>query len=616
MRRFGSWTMALAVVINLAACVGEDESLEAIDEEDELADDGKYEAWNQANNPAFVDSTFVYDIDQIPVEGHAKTPPWSGDYWATQRDSINHRWDGSDSLSPAEKIEAAFGLTGFSKKITDNFGIYGHGRRACDQDSECADLMDGSACAKPRGATGDKAGRCIPGWWGICHGWAPAAFAEPAPVKPVVRNGVTFYPGDLEGLMSLAYSENLPTKFISERCNKESVRFDNTGRPVAGESACFDTNGGTFLVVVGNMLGLRQTSLVEDRTYTDQVWNQPVRGYKITNAVGGKLKEVPLAEALRLLGLDLSFTSVLAETTIAKDARQSGVYTATASGELTIKMSGTGDADLYVKKGATPTDAVYDCRPYEGSSSEVCKLTVASGDQVHWLITGFAATSKVALGVGVPGSSNGYQYNPRAKRFFHIEMDFQYITESQPARESHVDVIDNYTVTDHYSFLVETDLAGKIIGGEWLGASNMLHPDFLWWPSGKPTGTLPGGLTYAMVKEMNDEAADRATLPGPAGETTVLFSNEKVVSASKYATVGVPGGKTLTVTMTGTGSGNADLYVKIGRKPTLTSFDRASTGATSSETVSVTAPGAGGTYYVRVRPTTGTSFVNVTATIR
>ena len=40
-------------------------------------------------------------------------------------------------------------------------------------------------------------------------------------VNPVVRNGVTFYPGDLEGILSLVYSRNLPTKFLSSRCDKE-----------------------------------------------------------------------------------------------------------------------------------------------------------------------------------------------------------------------------------------------------------------------------------------------------------------------------------------------------------------------------------------------------------
>ena len=91
MRRFGYWTTALLLSVNLAACAADDDASEAIDGEDPIADDGKYEAWNQANNPAFVDSTFVYEVEQLPLDGRAKNAPWSGDYWATARDSIAAR---------------------------------------------------------------------------------------------------------------------------------------------------------------------------------------------------------------------------------------------------------------------------------------------------------------------------------------------------------------------------------------------------------------------------------------------------------------------------------------------------------------------------------------------
>jgi len=40
---------------------------------------------------------------------------------------------------------------------------------------------------------------------------------------------------------------------------------------------------------------------------------------------------------------------------------------------------GTGDADLYVKFGAEPTDSVYDCRPYKSGNVESCASTQAGG---------------------------------------------------------------------------------------------------------------------------------------------------------------------------------------------------------------------------------------------
>ena len=40
---------------------------------------------------------------------------------------------------------------------------------------------------------------------------------------------------------------------------------------------------------------------------------------------------------------------------------------------------GSGDADLYVKFGAEPTDSVYDCRPYKSGNVESCASTDAGG---------------------------------------------------------------------------------------------------------------------------------------------------------------------------------------------------------------------------------------------
>ena len=606
MRTLGRWIGLGALVVNLAAC-GAVTSGPADDEEN-VMDPGKYEAWNEANNPAYVDSSFVYEVDQLPVEGKTARDPWPGDYWATARDSINYRWDG-DNPSPAEKAEQALSLPGFAGAVTNNFGIYGQGRPSCTTSSDCSSLNDGSSCVFPRGQSGANAGRCIPGWWGICHGWTPAALSEPAPQKPVTRNGVTFYPGDLEGLMSLVYSRNLPTKFLSERCNKDHVRLDNTGRPVDGDSECRDTNPGTLHVVLTNFLGLRHTGLAEDRIYNLEVWNQPIRSFKVTNAQNGKLQEISKADAVAMLGLaNLRFSDLLAATDVKKDEQKSGVYTATVAGEVVIKMAGAGDADLYVRKGAAPDANTYDCRPYTGTSNEECRVSVAVGDKLYWMVTGYAATSTgVSVQAGVPEGTPNYVYNTAAQRFFYVELDLDYITEAAPAHT--VADADSYTSTDHYQYILETDANGRILGGEWVGDSRALHPDFLWWPNGKPEGTLPGGLDYAMVKSLNDEAAG----VGGGPTTSTLLDNVALGTTSKYVTVGVPGGAKLTVEMRGTG--NADLYVRLGAKPSVNVYSAKSTGPTSTESVTLTAPPAGGTYYVRARPVSGSPTVTVTATI-
>jgi hypothetical protein len=601
-----TWVMVLGSACSMAAC-----DAGVVDEEPDELPPGKYEAWNAANNPAYVDSTFVYDTAALPVKGQTAQAPTPGDYWATAADSINVRWDGDSSLSPAEKVEKALDKTGFAKAVTNNFGIYSGSRKACNSASDCEDQNDGSDCVTPRGVTGDKVGRCIPGWWGICHGWSPFAISEPAPTHAITRNGVTFYPGDLEGIMSLVYSQSLPTKFISTRCDKENLPVDANGRVVAGE--CRDMNPGTMHVVLSNFLGLRKTGLVEDRTWDLQVWNQPVRGFEVTNAQAGKLVEISKADAIARLGLGMSYTNLVSNVTVAKDATQSGSYAAPAAGDVLIKMTGTGDADLYVKVGSAPSTSAYDCRPYTGESNEECTVHANAGDKVYWMASGYAATSTVTVAVGKPDPTATYVYNTSAARFFYVEADVHYISESSPAHESHVQVVDQYTRTDSYQYILEADAAGKIVGGEWVGASREAHPDFMWWPNGKPTGTLPGGLTYADAKSLIDESAGATNVM--TGGSTTLLNNEVVSGVSKYFPVGVPGGKTLKVTSSGTG--DVDLYVKLGTRPSLTYFTaKSTTTGTSSESLSVTAPAAGGTYYVRVRPMASSSTVTVTYTIQ
>jgi len=44
-----------------------------------------------------------------------------------------------------------------------------------------------------------------PTWYGHCNGWTAAAIRHPEPQKPVVRNGITFTPADIKGLLAELY---------------------------------------------------------------------------------------------------------------------------------------------------------------------------------------------------------------------------------------------------------------------------------------------------------------------------------------------------------------------------------------------------------------------------
>ena len=86
----------------------------------------------------------------------------------------------------------------------------------------------------------------------------------------------------------------------------------------------------------------------------------------------------------------------------------------------------------------------------------------------------------------------------------YLKVDVDYISEESPEDDGYMTPhIDDYTQTDHYEYILELDAAGKITGGEWVGASKEVHPDFLWLPL-KATGTTVAGgaIKIAEVKAL------------------------------------------------------------------------------------------------------------------
>jgi xanthomonalisin len=65
---------------------------------------------------------------------------------------------------------------------------------------------------------------------------------------------------------------------------------------------------------------------------------------------------------------------------------------------LSFKISGgTGDADLYVKRGSAPTTSSYDCRPYLTGNSETCNISPATAGTYYIMVRAYASYSGVTL---------------------------------------------------------------------------------------------------------------------------------------------------------------------------------------------------------------------------
>ena len=298
------------------ACAGGETETPVATEADDLPDvllGGKADAWDRLNSPErfarFLDEKLVYHLAELPLAGKANKMPWPASYWPTYQDSTNARWDGADSLSPMEKYDLAFNEwvipPGFDELVpldascrSSEFDLEyyeklgpaarwmsenrGHWRAHDGQDSDGDGTID---------ECDDKDG--IDTWWGLCHAWTPAALIEEEPIHPVEFNGVLFYPSDLKALMLTAYDYSR-AMVIGGRCRAQYVKRDENGRIL--DADCRDTNPGTFHIITANLLGRFGTGFAEDRTYNDQVWNQPVYAYAVD-----RVEEVDEKAALELL---------------------------------------------------------------------------------------------------------------------------------------------------------------------------------------------------------------------------------------------------------------------------------------------------------------------------
>lgn len=59
------------------------------------------------------------------------------------------------------------------------------------------------------------------------------------------------------------------------------------------------------------------------------------------------------------------------------------------AGRYRFALSGTGDADLYVRVGDAPSQDLWDCRPYLGTSNETCEVELASATTIHVLVDAY-----------------------------------------------------------------------------------------------------------------------------------------------------------------------------------------------------------------------------------
>jgi hypothetical protein len=68
-----------------------------------------------------------------------------------------------------------------------------------------------------------------------------------------------------------------------------------------------------------------------------------------------------------------------------------------AAGSYVFELTGSADADLYVRTGAAPTESSFECRPFKSGSNESCTVELGSAAAIHVMVRGWASSSSFEL---------------------------------------------------------------------------------------------------------------------------------------------------------------------------------------------------------------------------
>jgi PKD repeat protein len=254
-----------------------------------------------------------------------------------------------------------------------------------------------------------------------------------------------------------------------------------------------------------------------------------------------------------------------------------------ATGLTFVLSGGSGDADMYVKFGSAPTDTSYDCRPYVSGNSESCPVNPAQVGTYYVRVKAYSTFSGVSLTGSYSTTTNSA---PTA--------NFSFTTSTLTA---------NFTDTS-------TDSDGTIASRSWNfgdgSSSTSTNPSHTYASAGTYSVTLTvtdnDGATNATSKSVTVVSGGGCTPSGTVlcnGTTITGLSASKNNWTSIYTLVVPAGATNLSFSISG-GSGDADLYVRLGSAPTTSSYNCRPYTSGNSETCTFAAPTAG-TYYVRIR---------------
>ncbi len=270
------------------------------------------------------------------------------------------------------------------------------------------------------------------------------------------------------------------------------------------------------------------------------------------------------------------------------------------AGQLKLDISisgGTGDADLYIKKDALPTTTSYDYRPYLTGNEESQTIAGPAAGTWYIMVRGYAAYSGLTLIATYSGGigeelQNGVPVTPisgaqNSEKIYRIQV---------PAGQMNLEIAmwggtgdaDLYIKFGARPTTTDYDRRPFLAGND--ETENITNPT--------------AGTWYIMVQGYRDYAG--LSLKATYGDVYTLQNGVAVnglsapIGNEKYYKIDVPSGQDTLLFTTSSGTGNVDVYIKRGAKPTTVSWDQRLIQPGNAESISIGSP-AGGTWYVMLK---------------
>lgn len=250
---------------------------------------------------------------------------------------------------------------------------------------------------------------------------------------------------------------------------------------------------------------------------------------------------------------------------------------------------GSGDCDLYVRRGSQASTTTFDQKSDGSSSTETVTFATTTAGNYYILVHGYSAFSGVTLNVSytTPGGNQAPVAN------------FTSTTSGLTA---------NFTNTS-------TDSDGTINSWSWnfgdSTSSTLQNPSHAYASAGTYSVTLTvtdnGGATNSVTKSVTVTSGGCS----PVSWTKANQSGAK--SSWTHNTLVVPTGCTGTLTATSSGgTGDADLYVRQGSQPTTTTYACRPYKSGNNESCTINNATAG-TWYISLRGYSAYSGVTLSA---